>query len=86
MLTDYWCNEANKIVDKYKKSMIKNNVSAVDIQIVIKQCYNIKNYKQKDKYDTMSKIYMSLHEEIDKFPKFYRGIIYRKLHLNKVYC
>ncbi len=54
MLSNYWCNEADRIVNKYKKIIIENNVSAIDVQIVIKQCYNIKNYKQKDKYDTMS--------------------------------
>ena len=76
---NYWNTCADKIINKYMYLMKKSHVLFSDIYIGCKCCYVYKTPELKRRCTEATKIFNSLHKEIDKFPKYYRGMIYLKL-------
>jgi hypothetical protein len=76
---DYWDTCTQKIIDKYVRAMREARVIFSDITIGYHCCYAYKTFELKRRCTEATKIYISLHKEIDKFPKRNRGIIYSAL-------
>lgn len=76
---DYWDICTEKIIDKYVRIMRETCVTFSDITIGYKCGYVYKTLELKRRYTEASKMYINLHKEIDKFPRYCRGMIFAKL-------
>ena len=74
-----WETRTNNIINKYKQLLKQENVKLDDINIGIKYYYVYPSFELERRYKTAVKIFFNLHKEIDKFPKYCRGLIYSKL-------
>lgn len=76
---DYWDTCTQKIIDKYVRAMREARVIFSDVAIGYHCGYVYKTLELKRRCTEATKIYISLHKEIDKFPRYCRGIIFAKL-------
>lgn len=81
---DYWNICTQKIIDKYMQLMKEARVVFSDVDIGCKCCYAYKTLELERRCAEATKLFNSLHKEIDKFPKQYRGIIYAALRKFKL--
>lgn len=81
---DYWNICAQKIIDKYVRLMNEGRVVLSDVDIGCKCCYVYKTLELERRCTTATCLYLQLHKEIDKFPKYCRGYIYSELRKMKL--
>ena len=74
-----WETTSNNIIDKYQQLFKQENVKLDDINIGVKYCYVYPSLELERRCKSATKIFLNLHKEIDKFPKYCRGLIYSKL-------
>ena len=84
MVNDYWEIKTKEIIDKYIKLMKNNRVIFHDIFIGVKCCHMYKSIELERRCVTATKICDNLRREINKFPKYCRGIIYSRLRKFKL--
>jgi hypothetical protein len=79
MNNNYWEHKIDYIVNKYMQMMKDNNVIYSDVYIGVNSNYKYSSLDAYRRYKVADNIIISLCAEIDKFPRFYRGIICAKL-------
>lgn len=79
MNNNYWEHKIDYIVNKYKEALKDNKVVYSDIFIGVNNNYEYPSIETYRRYKVADNIIISLCAEIDKFPRFYRGIICAKL-------
>lgn len=81
---NYWDTCTNKIIKKYRQLMKELCVVFSDIDIGHKCCYVYKTLELERRCTVATKLFNSLHIEIDKYPKYCRGYIYAELRKIKL--
>ena len=81
---DYWGACTQKIIDKYIKLMKESRVVFSDVNIGYECCYEYKTLELERRCTEATRIFQNIVEEIDKFPKQYRGIIFAALRKFKL--
>lgn len=84
MINDYWENKTRDIIDKYISLMKNNRIVFNDIFIGVKCCYMYNSLELERRCVTATKMHYKLCGEINKFPKYCRGIIYSTLRKFKL--